>query len=396
LAFSLVPRHYATPLRAGDGEHVFDAFIRMAADGAVSVAVPFCEMGQGITTLVAQIVAWELGADWRRVGVEPAPVSPVYADPVLAAHWAPLWMPLGAGLAENPDGMLARLKAEREPMMITDGTALAAFEQPLRAAPPACGRCWPGGGGGMERRLGGVRGAGSFRDPWRQAAGLRRAAGKGAGLRPARSAGAARRGAGGKAARFSRRRAGALSRLDLPAKADGSFVFAGDVRLPGMVFAAIAHGPQGNSVLSSHDKDAAAGVRGLVGVVHAKRWLAAVATTWHAANKAVKAMEPRFRAAGPIADSAAIDQALNTALQKGRPVRVAADGDPDALLEKAGPGSWGSPLAMISSPRCTRRWKRPRPPHGCATASWSCGWRRRRPNGCAAPARWRPASRART
>jgi isoquinoline 1-oxidoreductase beta subunit len=127
LAFSLVPRHYATPLRAGDGEHVFDAFIRMAADGAVSVAVPFCEMGQGITTLVAQIVAWELGADWRRVGVEPAPVSPVYADPVLAAHWAPLWMPLGAGLAENPDGMLARLKAEREPMMITaDGTALAA------------------------------------------------------------------------------------------------------------------------------------------------------------------------------------------------------------------------------------------------------------------------------
>ena len=27
LAFSLVPRHYATPLRAGDGEHVFDAFM---------------------------------------------------------------------------------------------------------------------------------------------------------------------------------------------------------------------------------------------------------------------------------------------------------------------------------------------------------------------------------
>ena len=140
LAFSLVPRHYATPLRAGDGEHVFDAFIRMAADGAVSVAVPFCEMGQGIATLVAQIVAWELGADWRRVGVEPAPVSPVYADPVLAAHWAPLWMPLGAGMAENPDGMLARLKAEREPMMMTaDGTALAAFEQPLRAAAAMAG-----------------------------------------------------------------------------------------------------------------------------------------------------------------------------------------------------------------------------------------------------------------
>ena len=71
-AFRLAPRRYASALVAGEGEHVFDSFIRLAADGAVSVAVPLCEMGQGITTLTAQIVAVELGADWKRVGVEPA------------------------------------------------------------------------------------------------------------------------------------------------------------------------------------------------------------------------------------------------------------------------------------------------------------------------------------
>jgi isoquinoline 1-oxidoreductase beta subunit len=202
-------------------------------------------------------------------------------------------------------------------------------------------------------------------------------------------------GAGGKAARFSRRRAGALSRLDLPAKADGSFVFAGDVRLPGMVFAAIAHGPQGNSVLSSHDKDAAAGVRGLVGVVHAKRWLAAVATTWHAANKAVKAMEPRFRAAGPIADSAAIDQALNTALQ--RPSRPRCRGWRSRC--PAGKGRAGKlgltarydiePAlhAPLETATATARLRDGKLELWVATQA---------PERCAAPARWRPASRART
>jgi isoquinoline 1-oxidoreductase beta subunit len=91
-------------------------------------------------------------------------------------------------------------------------------------------------------------------------------------------------------------------RLDLPAKADGSFVFAGDVRVPGMVHAAIVHGPQGDTVLSSFDRKAAEQVPGVVGVVQSRRWVAAAAKTWHAAHKAVLAMEPRFHAAGRIAD----------------------------------------------------------------------------------------------
>jgi hypothetical protein len=108
-----VPRHYASPLVAGKGARVANAFLKLARDGTLTVAVPVCEMGQGVTTLLAQIVAVELGADWAQIAVEPAPLSPAYADPVLAAHWAPLWLPtwlpiLPDVLGDPANGAVAR------------------------------------------------------------------------------------------------------------------------------------------------------------------------------------------------------------------------------------------------------------------------------------------------
>ena len=90
VAWSLSPRHYPPPLSAGPDEASFDAWLKIAGDGVVTVAVPQLEMGQGVTTLLPQVVAMELGADWRQVAVEPAPVSGAYANLPLAARWAPL------------------------------------------------------------------------------------------------------------------------------------------------------------------------------------------------------------------------------------------------------------------------------------------------------------------
>jgi isoquinoline 1-oxidoreductase beta subunit len=337
VAFALAPRRYASALVPGPGEQVFDSFIRLAADGAISVAVPVCEMGQGITTLMAQIVAVELGADWKRVGVEPAPASPVYGDPVLAARWAPLWQPRYLpALADTPDDWLARVHAEREPLMITaEGTALAAFEAPLRAAAAglramlmqAAAAQWNVGWETLDT-------AGHFVVNGKQriafAALIAQALDYDPPDPPALRAEPAKERPG----QFPDGARPRFPRLDLPAKADGSFVFAGDVRVPGMVHAAIVHGPQGDTVLSSYDRKAAAKVPGVVGVVHAKRWVAAAAKTWHAAHKAVLAMEPRFRAAGRIADSAALETRIDTALRKGAATRLMAEGNPDALLAK--------------------------------------------------------------
>ena len=63
VAWWFLPRNYRNPLEPATGEHVFGAWIKIAEDGVVSVAVPQLEMGQGITTLLPQIVAQEMGAD---------------------------------------------------------------------------------------------------------------------------------------------------------------------------------------------------------------------------------------------------------------------------------------------------------------------------------------------
>lgn len=341
IAFPLIPRRYPVPLEAGKGEHVVDAFLKVGKvkggkDCILTVAVPFCEMGQGITTLVAQIVADEAGADWRKVAVEAAPISPAYADPVLSARWAPLWMPAFASLGEDAEGMLAKLHAERGPLMVTaDGTALAAFETPLREAgaalrammAQAAADKWGVGWEECETRDSFVTHQNkrlSFAELLDAAVDYDPPEVPVLRAEPPRE----------KPGQYPEGAPPRHPRLDLPAKVDGSFTFAGDIRLPGMVYAAVAHGPQGASVLSSYDKQAAALVRGLVGVVHAKRWLAAVASDWFSADKAVRAMEPRFRADGPIADAEKVLVALDKALTKGEPQRLLAEGDPDALLAK--------------------------------------------------------------
>ncbi|WP_210766513.1 molybdopterin cofactor-binding domain-containing protein [Caenibius tardaugens] len=89
VAWGLGGRHFAPPLTPREGEFAFDAWLKIARDGVVSVAQPQLEMGQGISTLLPQIVAMELGADWRQIAVEPAPVSGAYPNMPLAARWAP-------------------------------------------------------------------------------------------------------------------------------------------------------------------------------------------------------------------------------------------------------------------------------------------------------------------
>jgi isoquinoline 1-oxidoreductase subunit beta len=60
-----------------------DAFIRIARDGHVTLVMPQVEMGQGIYTAHAMMLAEELDADFAQVSVEAAPPSDaLYANPV--------------------------------------------------------------------------------------------------------------------------------------------------------------------------------------------------------------------------------------------------------------------------------------------------------------------------
>ena len=58
------------------------AHLRIAADGAVSLRIHRLEMGQGILTGLARVIAEELDADWDRVSATLAPADPAFVDPV--------------------------------------------------------------------------------------------------------------------------------------------------------------------------------------------------------------------------------------------------------------------------------------------------------------------------
>ncbi|MXO70171.1 molybdopterin cofactor-binding domain-containing protein [Alteraurantiacibacter buctensis] len=342
VAFSLLPRDYDNPIVPGPGEYAFDAWLKIAQDGVVTVAVPQLEMGQGVTTLLPQIVAMELGADWRQVAVEPAPVSGAYANLPLAARWAPLWRPAITDLADEPDDYFLKSWAEGERFSVTaDGLSQAAYELPCRraaasarallamAAAARWGVSWEecevAGGfvrhGDNRLTFGELVAEAAALDP-PDPAPLRPVPPRDPAMplpTPVRTAAEAEdEEPDGPVTAFPR--------LDLPSKVDGTFTFAGDVRLPDMVFAAIRHGPRDQAELVGFDAQRAARVDGLVGIVRGKRWLAAAATNWWAAEQALTAMAPRF-AAERMVRSDRIEAALDEGVRRGEGVLVGETGD---------------------------------------------------------------------
>jgi len=330
VAWGLMPRDFPAPLQPAEGEYAFGAWLKIGRDGVVTVAVPQLEMGQGVTTLIPQIVASELGADWRQVAVEPAPVSGAYANVPLAAHWAPLWMPFAAGIAQGEEPVIAERFAQFTRFNATAlGTSLAAYEAPAREAAAAARAMlcmaaadrWDAAWEECEAAEGFV----VLRDQRLRFADL---AADASGYEPPdppplRTEPPHERPIAGEPAQPS-----AFPRLDAPAKVDGSYLFAGDVRLPGMVYAAIRHAPLPEGELTHLEPRR---TRGLVQMVRHKRWVAAVADNWWAAERALDAAEARFTVTGPL-DSAMIDARLERGLMQGQAIRVATRGDGDDTM----------------------------------------------------------------
>ena len=66
-----------------NGTFAPNAFIRIDRQGAVTLVMPMVEMGQGVYTSVAMILADELDASWDRVRLEPAPPDDkLYGNPI--------------------------------------------------------------------------------------------------------------------------------------------------------------------------------------------------------------------------------------------------------------------------------------------------------------------------
>jgi isoquinoline 1-oxidoreductase beta subunit len=325
LAWGIWPRSYEPNLRAAPGETLFNAFLRIGSDGRIVVAVPQVELGQGVWTSLPQILADELGADWRTVAVEPAPISPLYANRLLAESAAEDGLP---AMLRGAGRWVAAEHATRNALMVTGGsTSVRAFEPALREA------------GAGARALLMKAAAARWNVDWEtlDTAGgfvLKEADRLGFG----ELAEAAAREElpeylpirGGIDNRLTGQ---SLPRLDLPAKVDGSAQFAADVRLPDMVYASVRSGPAPQSRLVGMDRAAARAVPGVIGTFSSDGFAAAIATNWWAANRGLEAMKPRFETAGSPPTIAGMEAALADALDRDEGVRLFEQGDVGAVYE---------------------------------------------------------------
>jgi len=80
-------------------------------------------------------------------------------------------------------------------------------------------------------------------------------------------------------------------RLDLPAKVDGSQLYAVDIQLPGMLHAAIHQCPVFGGKLKSVDDSQARNMPGVRKIVTSDEWVAVIAGNWWQAHKAVQALQ---------------------------------------------------------------------------------------------------------
>ncbi len=323
VAWGLWPRAYPPSLATEPGEQAFGAWLKIGRDGIVTVAVPQAEHGQGIATTLAQVVADELGADWRTVAVEPAPLGPLYANPVGVDSL------FEGAFGRLPEGMRDEWLRRDRVMLTAGSSSLRMFEGPARAAAAtaralmaqAAARRWGVDWSDCEARDGFI----VHGDQRLRFAELAEAA---AGETVPHPLPLGSGGAGQLAGKD-------VPRLDLPAKLDGSANFTADIRLPEMVHVALRHAPLGRTRAIRIDRAAAMTVPGVVEVVEDEDWVAVAAGSRWIAQKGLDAAAPRAIGDWAVPTSKAITQGLGAALKE-EGHSVVTRGDVAAGLE--GPG----------------------------------------------------------
>jgi len=120
------------PVRAG--QHGLNGWVSIGADGSVSVVMAKSEMGQGVHTGLAMLLAEELDADWSQVRVEASPIDKIYNNLATVVDGLP-FHPDEDGAVKRLAGWLTA-KAMREfGIMMTGGSSsLKDLWLPMREA----------------------------------------------------------------------------------------------------------------------------------------------------------------------------------------------------------------------------------------------------------------------
>lgn len=383
VAWAALPTPLSNPLQADGDESLFNAYLRLTPSGTVIIAIPQLEMGHGVSTLLAQIIAQEMGADWRTVAIEPARPGAIYGNQALLKRWAPIIAPADSGAALADNAYLMRRYSETVPFMISgDNSALASYLQPCREAGAAARVMLAQAAAArwsvewetctvsdsfVRYQNNGSQNDDAAGDAGKNASGQEKVlsfavlAAEAAALPSPDIIALRPEGIGERERQIAEGSRTAFPRLDLPTKVDGAVNFSGDIRLPDMLFAAVRQGPPGDSRVIGLDRNRANAIVGLVDVVRHERWVAALASNWWAANQALSAMRPRFATYGPMADDDSVEKALETALKQAPGYRLYKQGDVAAAFsgQKAYAAEYRAAAALhapVETAAATARW----------------------------------------
>ncbi len=284
-----------------EGDVALNGWIKIAQDGAVVLAMPRSEMGQGIHTALAMLVAEELDMPLGRVRLEQAGADSIYGNVAMLVASLPFHpldsegehKPTKIKMAEWVVGKIARelginatggsssIADLWDPLRMAAATARASLVQAAAAA-------WKV----PTTEISVVNGL------------MKHASGQSAhyGQMVAAASGSTPSGIQTKSREKWQLIGQAAPRTDIPSKVTGQATFGLDVRLPGMLFAAVQMCPMiGGSAASMDTKDALA-VKGVSKVVPLDAWgggtagLAVVGqTTWHA-RQGVQAIKVQWQA----------------------------------------------------------------------------------------------------
>jgi isoquinoline 1-oxidoreductase beta subunit len=278
-----------------------NAFVRVGADESVTVVANHSEMGQGVYTSLALLVAEELDADWSKVRVESAPADPAY-------NHALYGMQITGGSTSTWTEWERLRKAGAAARAMLVAAAAAAWKVEPR-------ECRTEGGNVLH-----------------PASGKRESYGKlvaaAAKLNPPKEVAL-------KDPSEFKLIGKATRRLDTPDKTNGNAVFGLDVNVPGMLVAVVARPPVFGAKLKTFNGDKAKAVPGVRNVFAIDRGVAVVADGFWNAKRGREVLDITW----DEGENAALDskkqreQYADLAKQAGAIARK--DGDTGAALGKA-------------------------------------------------------------
>jgi isoquinoline 1-oxidoreductase beta subunit len=277
-----------------------NAWLSIGTDNSIHFLCDRSEMGQGVYTGLVTLLAEELEVDPRRIGVEFAPVGAAYTNALLGGQVTggstsvrDAWDKLRIAGAQAREMLKAAAASEWKTTASTcrveNGEVVSSFG---------------------KRFTYGELAAAAARLPVPADIKL-------------------------KDARDFRWIGKSSTRLDTPAKVDGSAIYGIDVRLPGMLYASLAMPPMLGGKVRSFDDAAARAMPGVQGVVATSTGIAVVADSWWHALQARNALKVEWdgSASAALNDGSILRGLKQAAAANGIVARK--DGDADAALAGA-------------------------------------------------------------